>query len=334
MSKIYHFGIVGCGAAATTHARLLAELPGACLVGVTDKKIDAAEGFAEEYGVCAYNSYEDMLADESIDVVVVATPSGFHKENAVSALEAKKHVVLEKPMALSEKDCDEIIEKIEASGKKLTVMAQMRMSEDVAKVKKLVEENAFGRISLVELIMKYYRDAEYYGNSNWRGTLKMDGGGALINQGIHGVDLMLYIMGDVSHVKAMKKTACHSIEAEDTLAAVCEFERGALGVIEASTCAYPGFERIIKIHGDKGYVELRENNITSLMVNGEMKEHASSVEYFSGAGTNAVSNVYFHKAQVENFISSIRGEAENASDCYAGRRAVGLIEKIYKSSAE
>ena len=205
MSKIYHFGIVGCGAAADTHARLLAELPDARLAGVADKNPLAAAQFAEKYGAIAYESYEAMLADESIDVITVATPSCFHKENAIAALDAGKHVVLEKPMALNTVDCDAIIEKIRESGKMLTVMAQMRMSDDVAKVKKLVEENAFGKISLVELSMKYYRDEEYYAGSGWRGTFRFDGGGALINQGIHGIDLISYLLGEITGVKAMKK---------------------------------------------------------------------------------------------------------------------------------
>lgn len=329
MKKIFNFGIVGCGAAAITHARLLKELEGARLLGVADKNTDAAKGFADEYGAKAYESYEAMLSDPDIDVITVATPSYFHKENAIAALEAGKHVVLEKPMALSAADCDEIIKKIDESGKKLTVMAQMRMSDDVMKVKRLIQDDTFGKISLAELTMKYYRNPDYYANSNWRGTLKYDGGGALINQGIHGIDLIMYILGDILKVKAFKKTACHNIEAEDTLTAICEFESGALGTVEASTCAYPGFERIIKIHGDKGYVTLTENNITELMVNGESVDHTSDVKYFSGASTNTVSNVYYHKAQVEAFVSHLLGEGENASDCYDGKRAVSVIEKIY-----
>jgi predicted dehydrogenase len=330
--KSYNFGIVGCGAAAITHARLLAEIDGAKLLGVADKNTEAAKNFAEKYGCLAYESYEAMLADPDVDVVTVATPSYFHKENAISALEAKKHVVLEKPMALSAADCDEIIEKIKESGKELTVMAQMRMSEDVDKVRRLVSEGAFGKISLVELTMKYYRNEEYYSSSTWRGTLKYDGGGALINQGIHGIDFIMYIMGDISRVKAFKKTVSHNIEAEDTLTAIAEFECGALGVIEASTCAYPGFERLIKIHGDRGYVEMTENNISALMVDGEMLEHTSNEKYSTGAATNTVANVVYHKYQVENFISALRGEAKIVSDCYDGKRAVRVIEEIYNNS--
>lgn len=332
MKKILNFGIVGCGAAAVTHARLLADIPDACLFGVADKNTEAASKFAAEYGATAYGSYEEMLADERIDVITVATPSYFHKENAIAALRAGKHVVLEKPMALCAADCDEIIENIKSTGKLLTVMAQMRMSEDVTKVKQLVSEGAFGKISLVELTMKYYRNEDYYASSNWRGTLKYDGGGALINQGIHGIDFIMYIMGDILRVKAFKKTVTHNIEAEDTLTAVAEFECGALGVIEASTCAYPGFERLIKIHGDKGYVEMSENSISALMINGEMVEHISSEKYSSGAATNTVANVVYHQYQVQNFIAAIRGEEKIVSDCYDGKRAVRVIEEIYNDS--
>ena len=332
MKEKLNFGLVGCGAAAITHARLLAEISDASLYGVADKNTESAKTFAANYGAKAYTSYEELLLDPDIDVITIATPSYFHKDNAIAALGAGKHVVLEKPMALCAEDCDEIISMQKSSRKLLTVMAQMRFSEDVMKVKKLVEQSAFGKISLCELSMKYYRDASYYANSNWRGTLKYDGGGALINQGIHGIDLVMYILGDILSVKAMKNTAVHDIEAEDTLVALCEFECGALGVVEASTCAYPGFERTIKIHGDRGYLELKENKIMSLMIDGEMKEHISDDQVFSGAKSNTVDNVYYHKAQVENFIGAILRGEPIVSDCYDGKRAVKVIEDIYKDS--
>ena len=193
MKDILNFGLVGCGAAAITHARLLAEIPEARLAFVADKNYEAARAFAEKYGATAADSLDAMLSDETVDAIIIATPSCFHKENAIAALNAGKHVVLEKPMALSTEDCDEIIEHIKSSGKILTGMSQMRFSDDVLKLKRLISEGAFGRISLAELVMKYYRSSEYYSSSDWRGTLKYDGGGALINQGIHGIDLIMYI---------------------------------------------------------------------------------------------------------------------------------------------
>ena len=236
-------------------------------------------------------------------------------------------------MALSAKDCDEIIEHIEQSGKLITVVSQMRFSSDVLKVKELVESGAFGKITLAELIMKYYREEEYYSGSNWRGTLKYDGGGALINQGIHGIDLIMYILGDILSVKAMKKTAVHNIEAEDTLAATVMFECGALGVITASTCAYPGFDRMIRIHGDRGYVVLRENSIEELMVNGEMVE-IKSVNKLKTSATNTVSDVRYHRANVENFISAILKGEELVVSHADGKRAVRVIEEIYRDAVK
>lgn len=331
MKDILNFGLVGCGAAAITHARLLAEIPEARLLSVADKNSDAAKAFAEKYGVSFSQSFESMLQDEDIDVITIATPSYFHKENAIMALDAGKHVVLEKPMALSTEDCDEIIEHMKSSGKLLTVMSQMRFSDDVLKVKELVSGGAFGKISLVELLMKYYRNEEYYSSSNWRGTLKYDGGGALINQGIHGIDLVMYILGDILRVKAFKKTSAHAIEAEDTLSAAVEFECGALGVIEASTCAYPGFDRVIKIHGDRGYCVVRENIITELMVDGKMIDVLTNHEHNMSA-TNAVSDIRYHKANVKNFVNAVFGKEPLVTDCYDGRRAVKVIEAIYRDT--
>lgn len=333
MEKIIKFGIIGCGSAASTHARLLAEIENAQLVGITDKRQESASAFAEKYGAKVYESYEKMLADPEIDVITVTTPSYFHKENAIAALDAGKHVVLEKPMALDTEGCDEIIKHINSSGKLLTSIFMMRFSDDVTKVKSMVENGELGKITLAALEMNYYRSPEYFSLSDWRGTLKYDGGGALINQGIHGIDLLLYILGDVTEVKAMKNTAVHKIEAEDTLGAIMRFESGAIATVTASTCINPGFDRVIKIFGERGYVVLEENEITELMVDGKAAEIEKKLNYAT-ANTNAVADVCFHRKQVENFIGAILGQGEIAVTAEDGKRAVRVIRAIYDSADE
>ena len=329
--RVINFGIVGCGMIARVHASAILEIENATLYGVSDITKENALRFANEYSVKAFDSYEKMLECDYIDAVIICTPSLFHAEMAIKALNANKHVIIEKPMALNEESANDIIKAQAKSKKKLTVISQLRLEEDVIKVKNLVKENAFGRISLVRLSMKYVRTPEYYNSSSWRGTLKYDGGGALMNQGIHGIDMLTYIMGEVKDVKGKVRTLVHDIEVEDTAVAVLEFESGVLGTIEASTCAYPGFDRRIEIHGDKGYVYLKENVIEKLMIDGKEIE-IKNKEHVSTSSNPKSTGIFMHKRQIVNFINAILGKEELISNCYDGKRAVKIIKDIYKSN--
>ena len=325
----YHFGILGCGMIANIHAQAIQEIPNATLIGVADNRVENAERFAKQYGVRPYDSYEQMLSDPTLDVICICTPSGFHAQNAMEALKHGKHVVLEKPMALSTESADEIIATCEKTGKLLTVISQLRFSDDILKVKKLLTENAFGKITLCSLYMKYYRSQEYYSSSPWKGTKKFDGGGALMNQGIHGVDLLEYIVGPVKEVQGKARTLSHAIEVEDTAVAMLEFKNGALGVIEASSCAYPGFERRLEIHGDRGYVLLKNNKIEKMMVN-ETEVHSEPIKESGTANDPTKVGSYMHMLQIKNLIAAIRGEEKLLVDCHEGRKAIRIIEEIYR----
>jgi predicted dehydrogenase len=298
-------------------------------LGVADKDPTVAEQFAHRHGTRAYLDYEEMLSDPAVDVICVCTPSCFHVSNTLRALEEGKHVVLEKPMAFCTADADRIIHGCQQSEKQVTVISQLRFSEDVARVKALLRENAFGRISLCSLSMKYYRGREYYAHSSWKGTRSFDGGGALMNQGIHGIDLLQYLMGPVKDVLGQTGTLFHHIEVEDTAVAAIRFESGALGVIEASTCAYPGFERRIELHGDQGYVILSEDRIEKLMVRGEEVIVPAYPKTIRTARDPRTLDCELHKKQMEHFLSAIRGETPLLMDAREGRRAIELIERIY-----
>ena len=325
--KVLNFGIIGCGIIATTHAECLSVIDSAHLVGVTDKKYEYAESFAEKFNIKPYASYEEMLADENIDAICVCTPSGLHYENSLQALAAGKHVVLEKPMAFTYEECKRIEKAAEENNCVLTVISQLRFSDDIRKVKKLVEENAFGQIVFCDLYLKNWRDTEYYTSSNWKGTKKYDGGGALMNQGIHGVDLLLYLVGDAKVITAKKRAAFHNIEVEDQVIAMLEFDNGAMGVLEASTCAYPGYPRRIEIIGTKGSVVLIENKIERLVVNGETYT-SDDVEK---TADKPKPGGQLHILQLENFINAVFGEDELAINAADGARAVSLIERIYNA---
>ena len=305
--KTVRFGILGCGAIAHFHADAIASLENASLIGVASASFESALRFAQEYQVKAYSSYQEMLADGNIDAVCICTPSGFHGENAVEALRAHKHVVLEKPMAFTRAETMSIEAEVEKSGCILTVICQLRFSEDVRRVKQLLAENAFGELVFCDLYMKYWRDQAYYASSNWKGTRRFDGGGALMNQGIHGVDLLLYLVGGAKVLYAKNCTRFHDIEVEDATVAMLEFDNGAMGVIEGSTCVSPGFERRLEINGTKGSVILVENQIQKLVINGE-----TLVDMQSGPVNGAASNPMafacdLHTVQLTNFIDAVCG---------------------------
>lgn len=329
MTKSVKFGILGCGMIANIHADAIKNIKNVELVGVADNYVEFAQKFASKHGVKAFESYEQML-DSDIDVVCICTPSFLHADNAIDALNSGKHVVVEKPMSLTVEGADRVAEASKESGKLVTVISQLRFSEDVIRLKECVESGAFGKISLCTLTMKYYRSKEYFASSNWKGTLKFDGGGALMNQGIHGVDLMQYVMGGVKSVSGKIGTLCHSVEVEDTAVATVEFISGALGVIVASTCAYPGFDRKLEIHGEKGYAVLTENNLEKLMIDGKEVELKAFAKSNTASDPTAVASA-MHQKQIENLLLAIEGKAKVLVDCSEGKKAVKIITDIYSN---
>lgn len=331
MKKI-NFAIIGCGLISDIHASAVVELDCAELIGAWDLDPERAKAFCQKYSASPYGSLEELLGDENIDAVCICTPSIAHKEQAIAALKANKHVILEKPMALCEADAKEVCEVAESVGKLLTVVSQTRFSEAVRKVKQLISENAFGKLCFCDLYMKYYRSPEYFSASPWRGRKKFDGGGALMNQGIHGIDLMRYLVGDAKLISGKVNTLVHDIEVEDSAVALLEYECGALGVIEGSTCASPGFRRRIEINGERGYVILSDTTIEKLYIDGEMLISKEIDQHPSTAASPVLASNELHKAQLLNFISAINGDETLTVSAYDGYYAVKLIEDIYNSS--
>ena len=329
LQRNIRFGIVGCGLIARFHADAIASLENAALMGVADASRPLAERFAESRGVKAYPDFDAMLADPRIEAVCICTPSGLHGENALQALKAGKHVVLEKPMAFTAAQAKELEAQAQKSGCVLTVISQLRFSEDIRSVKALLEQNAFGKLVLCDLYMKYWRDPAYYAESPWKGTLRFDGGGALMNQGIHGVDILLYLAGNAKVLCAKNRTLFHSIEVEDCSVAMLEFENGAMGVMEATTCACPGFERRLEIIGTEGSVVLVENRIEKLIIGGETVIDGVEELLTGTASDPAAMSCRLHAKQIANFVGAINGEEALAIPPAEGVRAVSLIEKIY-----
>lgn len=336
MERKIGFGIIGCGVIADFHANALFGLPEeAVLVGVADARLPAAERFAREKQVRAFESVDELLACPEIDVVTICVPSGLHAELAIKAANAGKHIIVEKPMAITKEQLDAMEEACERNGVMLSSVAQSRFTSGVRKAKQAIEEGYLGKLVCADVYMKFNRSQEYYNTGGWRGTKAMDGGGALMNQGIHGVDLLLYLAGDVKSVYAVSKTLARQIEVEDTLSAVVEFKSGATGVIQATTSVYPGYPRRLELNGDKGTIVLEEGNLIrwdmedttlpAVTLKSNVRSSASAPTDFSADN---------HTKQFKDVIQALRGGTKPLVDLREGRRAVDLILAIYQSAEE
>lgn len=263
------FAVVGCGGISSSHFIGIERAPEAELAAVCDADEARAEEYGAQYGVRAYSDYRQLLEDPDIEVVCLCTPSGLHAEQTMQAAEAGKHVVSEKPLAIRLQDAERMIEACDKSGVKLTTIFPRRMSPSSLFVKKLLEDGRLGKLSLCSGYVKFYRDQAYYDSAGWRGTWAMDGGGAMMNQGIHTVDLLQWFAGPVRSQHGYALNVLRDIEVEDTAVVSLQFQSGALGSIEATTTAYKQPDHRVVLHGDKGTVVLTGDTITTLDLVGE-----------------------------------------------------------------
>lgn len=334
MTKKLGFGIIGCGMISKWHAQAIAADDRAVLIGVTDYSCDSAGKAADAYGCKVFQTVDDMLACADIDVVCICTPSGLHAPMAIRAAEAGKHIVVEKPMAITEQQIRDMIEACEANNVKVCVISQLRFSTVMQFVKKTIQEGALGRMISGDVYMKYYRSAEYYQSGGWRGTIAMDGGGALMNQGIHGIDLLQYLMGPVKSVSCMARTLVHDIEVEDTANILVEYESGAIGVIQGTTSVNPGYPRRLSLHGSKGSVVIQEDTVIEWDVEDyplpeELKGQNSK---YNGAQDPGAFATEYHELQISDMITAILENGAPLVDMYEGKKAVEIILAAYKAS--
>jgi len=343
MADKVKFGIIGTGAIAAMHAEALKDAKNAELVAVFDQVTDRARQFAEKYNVRAIDSFEAFLADPEVEAVTIATPTGIHGKVAVPAALAGKHLLCEKPLDVTTEKVDEIIAACDKTGVLMMSVFQSRFIQNVALIKKAVEAGRFGKIVLASCQCKWFRTQEYYDSATWRGTWALDGGGALMNQSIHTIDLLQYLNGDVEEVTAATATLTHTgIEVEDNAVAIVKYKNGALGTIEGSTSCAPGFPRRVEISGSLGSVVLEDTRIARWQfVNDEpgdeeIRQNGGIGEVISGGGAGdpmAISS-NGHRVQIELLSEAIlSGKSKIDLDGREGRRAVALICSIYKSAA-
>ncbi len=334
------FGIVGCGMIAKFHAKAIRDIKGAKLVSCFNRTMDKAAALANEFGGEPTTDLDAMLARPDIDIITICTPSGAHMEPAIAAAKAGKHVIVEKPLDVTLKRCDAMIEACEKAGVKLGTIFPSRFHKSSQLMKKAVDDGRFGQLTLGDAYVKWYRTQAYYDSGAWRGTWKLDGGGALMNQAIHSVDLLLWLMGPVVEVSAHTAMLAHErIEVEDVATATLRFASGALGVIEATTAAFPGSLKKIELSGSQGMAVLEEESIIKWQFAKMNKrdqqlldEMQNRTKTGGGAADPAAIGHHAHAELFREFIKAIKDGKNPNLDGREGRRSVELILAIYKSA--
>lgn len=327
-----HWGLIGCGRVAPRHAQSLQQIEQADLRAVADLRASRAEHFAQEYGAAPYTDYHELLARSDLQAVSICVPSGLHAQVAIHALEAGKHVLVEKPIATTLDDADRMIETARRMDRKLGVVLQNRHNAPVQQLRRAIDEAKLGRIYLGNACVRWYRPQSYY-EDGWHGTWAMDGG-ALMNQSIHHIDALQWLMGPVQSVYAYSATLAHHMEAEDVGVAVLRFQSGALATIEGSTLTWPqNLEGSIAIFGERGSVKIGGtalNRVTLWKVEGELEQEA---ELLTSQRVDPPS-VYgsSHRTVLRDFVDAIRTGRDPVTPGPEARRSLALVLAIYESA--
>jgi UDP-N-acetyl-2-amino-2-deoxyglucuronate dehydrogenase len=332
------FGIIGVGMIADFHAQAIAHTKGGNLVGVATRNPDNARAFALKHQVpFVTTSVEELVTRPDIHVVCVTTPSGAHLEPALAAVRAGKHVVVEKPIEITTERADELLLAADAAGVKISPIFQARFGEGARTIKSAIEAGRFGRMVLASAYVKWHRSAEYY--TGWKGSLKLDGGGALINQAIHAIDLLQWFAGMPSEVFSWNTRRVYThIEAEDTATASLRYPNGALGSIEATTAGWPGWARRIELCGENGSAMLEDDHVSHWDFRaaqpGDEAIRAKKVDAKMRSGASSPGAISFegHRRQIQDLIDAIRQNRDVAIDGHEARKAVALIRAMYISA--
>ncbi len=337
--KIWKFGIIGAGLIADFHAKAIQNLENANLIGIFDSNPDKARKLAEKYNCKTFKDSEELLSSSEIDIVTIATPSGIHMEPTIEAALCGKHVLCEKPLEISLERIDKMIEAHSLAGTKLGGIFNYRYHDSLKYLKSAIDDGRFGTITYASIQVPWWRGDDYYKDS-WHGTLKLDGGGALMNQTIHMIDILQHLMGPVDSLQAYTASLGHSIEAEDTGVAVLRFKNNALGVIYGSTASFPGQFRRIEITGTKGTVIQVENSFKLWQFADQTDADNEIINKFNqvegGGGVSDPGAIPFepHAKNIAAFIDSIENDNTFEINGMEARKAVEIVLAIYTSARE
>src|SRR6266481_2211483 len=317
-----HIGLIGGGNITETHARAAHAIPGAEISAIHGTNAEKIARLCREHGGTPYQDFDAFLRHRPMELVIIGSPSGLHAAQGIAAARHGLHVLTEK-----------LIETAKQSKVQLGVIFQDRRKPHICQLKKWIDQGLLGKILFVDARVKWYRPPEYYAGSRWRGTLALDGGGALINQGVHTADLLLWLLGDVVRVQARTATQLHKIEAEDTAVAILEFVSGALGLLHATTAAYPGYPRPVEIAGAEGTVILEHDRIIAANLrNAAATIESAPLDENLSSSTSTVSDFRGHQSVLEDFLQAIQQNRAPACDGIEGRRSLALIEAIYRAA--
>jgi UDP-N-acetyl-2-amino-2-deoxyglucuronate dehydrogenase len=341
--KIYTFGVVGAGMISKFHAKAFEAMPNAKLVAILDRSDERATAFAKENNCTAYTDMDNFLAHPGLDFVTICTPSGSHMDPAIAAAKAGKHVIVEKPVDVTIEKIDAMIKAADENNVHLIGILPRRFNESTKIFKKAIENGRFGKIVLADAYVKWWRTQAYYDSAAWRGTWALDGGGALMNQSIHTIDLLLHLMGDVKSVCAFAGLEAHKdIEVEDVAVAIVEFKNGARGVIQGSTACWSkdGHPAQVQISGDAGSAFMVDDKFSVWEFRDSSPEDAKVLAEFgvnagaAGAGAADPSAISFewHQRNFEEAIAAVEEGRPSSTSGQEGRRAVELICAIYESA--
>jgi len=331
--------IIGSGGIAQTHAAAIALIPEARLTAVCSRNPASAATLAGPAGARIFDTPEELAAWDGADAVLIATPSGAHEEGALPSIRAGKHVLCEKPLEISTDRVRRMVAEAEKAGVTLAGFFPMRCGAAAMAIRAALDAGRFGRLTFLSARVKWWRDQAYYSASSWRGTQALDGGGALMNQGIHAVDLLQWFGGRPRETMAYAATLAHEgLEVEDTLTASVRFENGALGTIEAATACHPGLDLTLDVCGDGGTATLVSDRLTFWQFREELpgdeaiRSGASGGKFGSGASDPRAISCEGHRRQIADFLAAIRGEATKIPDGREAGVAVAVVESIYRSA--
>lgn len=329
----FRLGILGSGNISDTHARAARGLEGVRVVANWGRDLAKVRAMADCHDTRPFDDLDAFLG-AGLDGVVIGTPSGMHGAHATAAAARGLHVLVEKPLEVTTAQCDAQIAACDRAGVVLGVIFQDRTAPDLAWVKRTLAAGALGTPLLVSARVKWYRPPAYYAASGWRGTWALDGGGALMNQGIHTVDLLLWLFGDVARVSARTRTLLHSIDVEDTAVSCLEFATGAVGTLEATTAAYPGFARRIELTGTEGTIAIEGDRVVGVDLRSDPPEPPPRGEGSTSpsASSPVVSDVRGHARVIEDFVAAAREGRPPLCDGRQGRRSVALVEAVYRAA--
>ncbi|MDO6817607.1 Gfo/Idh/MocA family protein [Zobellia sp. 1_MG-2023] len=325
-------GIIGTGSIVHTYVKCLSELEGVRIVGLCTKSADRVEQLQADFGLPIYSDLNTFIQHPEIDLVCVCNESGKHSIAIEAAAKAGKHILSEKPLEVTTEKIDGLIALCEERKVLLGCVLQNRCSTDYKQVENAIKSGKLGKLLMGNASINWYRSQAYYANSKWRGTKKLDGGAAFINQGIHTVDLLQNLMGPAVSVFANVQTRVHEIEGEDVGAVLVNYENGAMGTITAGTALFPGYPERVEVYGEKGSIIMEGGKIIAWNVKGEDAPELTSKEQGSGAADPTAIGHHNHKVVLQDMVNAIRENRKPMVDGAEARKSVALVNAIYRSS--